>query len=206
MLKSRDDSFFVSKGSMHLPGPGNYTDIDINYIASKTTTYSFGKEVRMQSSKNIVPGPGTYSNDKAEVHKQSNPKFSLGKSERSMDLFVSEGGSQVFQSSKERLRVSPGPGQYELDAGFTKTKPRVISVAVMKSQRSVDFNKENMKTPGPGAYENDVGKVKNRNPTFTISKQTRGDPFMLSKEKEKLPGPGVYDLNSSFGAGQKVNY
>lgn len=192
------------KSSKMFPGPGNYTDVDIKHIASKTTTYSFAKEPRMQSAKTILPGPGTYSYEKTEVHKQRMPKFSLGKSERSMDLFVTEGGSQFFQSSKEKVRSSsPGPGHYELDAGFTKTKPRVTSVAVVKSQRGVDFNKNNMKTPGPGAYENDIGKVKNRNPTFTLSKQIREDPFLIHRQKEKLPGPGVYNVNTTIGTGQK---
>ena len=193
------------KTSKMIPGPGNYTNIDLKHVASKTTTYSFAKEPRMVSAKTILPGPGTYSEDKTEVHKNKMPKFSLGKSQRSIDLFVTVGGSTFFGTSRYQVRAaSPGPGHYQLDSSIAKTKPRVRSVAAEKSQRYIDFRNENLKTPGPAAYDNNTLKVKDKKPTYSLSKQIRNDPFMISKQKEKLPGPGVYNLNTTIGSGQKV--
>ena len=195
------------KSSKMFPGPGMYTDIDNKNLASKTATYSFPKQARMQTTKPaIVPGPGAYTHEKTLVDKKTNPKFSVGKAGRTMDIFSTEGGSQYFQGSVEKPRASsPGPGYYQLEAGIAKTKPRITSFAVEKSQRGVDFTNEHLKTPGPGAYDNDTGKVKTKNPTYSIPKLSREDPLEIKRQKQNLPGPGVYNVNTSIGTGQTVN-
>ena len=204
MLKSRDDSFLISKGSENLPGPGVYSNSTI-FDPKNKNGFTFGLKLKLNGD-NGFPGPGSYSDEKTEVHKHKMPVFSLGKSERSIDLFTDAGGSQFLQNSQGRIRSSsPGPGHYQLDGVYIKTMTRVRSVAVEKSKRGIDFTNENLTTPGPGAYDNDTGKLKNKNPIWSISKQNRNDPLEIQRQKENLPGPGVYNVNTSIGTGQTVN-
>ena len=183
------------KTSQIVPGPGNYKEIDLKQIASKTTTYSFGKEPRMIGPKTIKPGPGDYAHDTKEILKRTMPKFSVGKTERSLDLFAE--ASIFSQKSFGRIRASsPGPGYY--NSTFTTVKPKVLSASTMKSARF-----ETVKiTPGPGDYDNNTIKVKIKKPLYTVSKQIREDPFMV---KTNMPGPGTHNLNTSIGTGRKVS-
>jgi hypothetical protein len=117
-----------------------------------------------------------------------------------------EEGSQFYGQSTDGIRSSfPGPGQYQIDAGYSHIKPRTHSAVVSKSPKDVDYNN---KIPGPGAYENDSIKVKSTNPKYSMGKTNRDDPFMPEKDKkelEKVPGPSDYNIGSTIGTGRKVN-
>jgi hypothetical protein len=99
----------------------------------------------------------------------------------------------------------PGPGQYDIDAGYNKIMPRTTSVPVSKVSKEVDFDN---KVPGVGSYNNDSLKVKQNNPKFSVGKTGREDPFLpenYKKQIENIPGPGNYNLNSSIGDGRKTS-
>jgi len=182
------------KSSTIVPGPGNYKEVDMKQIASKTTTYSFGKEARMLSPKTIKPGPGDYNNETQTLLKRTMPKFSLGKTEKSLDLFAEASMFSLKSVGKVRA-LSPGPGFY--NSTFSVVKPKLLNISTVKSARF-----ENIKlSPGPGEYDNDTIKVKTKKPKYTVSKQIREDPF---KVKNLLPGPGTHNLNTTMGTGRKV--
>jgi hypothetical protein len=207
--KKKDLDFGVPekiRSSQMVPGPGNYKEIDFKHVASKTTTYSFGKEPRMPGIKSNIPGPGSYSDVKTEFFKSSAPKFSQQKSQKPKELFLNvEEGSQFYGQSTDGIRGAfPGPGQYEVDPGLAKVKPRTPSVVVMKSPKDINYNN---KIPGPGSYDNDTIKVKSTKPKWSLPKTNREDPFLTEKNKKELqkaPGPGNYNFNSSIGTGRKV--
>ena len=151
---------------------------------------------------NGVPGPGAYT----ETIKSSGPKYTLGKSDRPKELFLNvEEGSQFYGQSTDGIRSSfPGPGQYQIDSGYSQIKPKTQSVVLSKTKKDMDYDN---KVPGPGAYENDGTKVQKSNPMYSLGKTNREDPFMPEKDKkalESIPGPGNYNFNSSIGTGRKV--
>jgi hypothetical protein len=194
------------RSSQVVPGPGNYKEIDLKHVASKTTTYSFAKEPRMPDIKSNNPGPGAYTDLKVDLIKKTAPKFSLSKTQKPKELFINlKEGSEFYGESTDALRNSfPSPGQYQIDAGLSKIKPRTRSVVLLKSPKDINYNN---KIPGPGSYENDSLKVKSKDPKWSLSKTAREDPFLsekYKKELEKKPGPGNYNFNTSIGTGRKV--
>ena len=202
--KEKKDADKKKSDSINL-GPGSYTDIDLKHLGSKAPNYSFSKVPRAQTAKTTLatPGPGSYTH--TEFQKHIAPKFSIAKNKKSLDLFMTDGGSQYLQSSIQKINTSCiGPGQYDLDTSFSKIKPRLRKIAISKSARSFDFGKNN-KVPGPGSYEGDVKVIKSNFPKYTIGKQSKVDPLISHRQKELIPGPGVYEISTSIGTGQKVN-
>ena len=58
MIKARDDSFFISKGSINLPGPGVYSNSTI-FDPKKMNGFTFGEKQKLNNNKGN-PGPADY--------------------------------------------------------------------------------------------------------------------------------------------------
>lgn len=201
----KEKKFKDSKQTIENLGPGSYEDMDIKKFGYKAPNYSFSKQKRPQTSAaNLyTPGPGSYAH--AEFNKHNSPKFSVGKTKKSIDFMMTGGGSQYLKSPLEQNSASSlGPGNYELDTSYSKVKPKIRSVVSQKSERSMDFSKKN-KVPGPGSYEGDLNVIKSNFPKYSIGKQSKVDPMITRKQKEMMPGPGVYDVSTTIGTGLKVN-
>jgi len=198
------------KSSQVVPGPGNYKEVNFEKVGefSKIQTYTFSKEAKLRDARSMSPGPGSYAHVSSEVIRQKGPIYSVSKTERLKDLFLNvEDGSQFNMKSSDRVRSDyPGPGNYEVEKGISKVKPRSRSVVVERTKKDVDYNN---RIPGPGEYDNDTIRVKQTNPKWSVSKKNREDPFLpenYKKEIEKVPGPGNYNLQSGIGDGRKVTH
>ena len=135
---------------------------------------------------NIIPGPGDYKIDKTDIIKKNKPKYSFGKSQRSLSLFIDE------------LDISAiGPGHYELDSGFSQVLPNSPSVKWDKSERFEDIKL----TPGPGDYENKRITIKTRSPKFSFTKLARKDIWNLQVKK---PITANYNLKEPVEKGYNV--
>ncbi len=183
MVKSRDDSWLINKKSIQLNS--SYIDIDKKNLEFKTSSYTFGKEHRLQSSKVTKLGRESYYNEKTLVDNQNMRATSFAKTERSTII------SEMPPSS------GVGPGEYQVDQSYSKMLPKSASVCVIKGKR---FTNVREFSPGPGQYEVDVTKIKHQDPKWSLTKQERE----LYVVRENSPGPGSYNINLTVGNGQKV--
>ena len=57
--KARDDTYFINKSSLVLPGPENSANIS-DFDPKRMTGFQFGKGPKLPDEKSTIPGPGHY--------------------------------------------------------------------------------------------------------------------------------------------------
>ena len=128
-------------------------------------------------------GPGNY-----------DPKIESTKPNLSTNLTINppsdrDHSVRLFQ---KKVAVTPGPGTYNNDTSFNKTKSDGPSFSISKTAfRKDDWSKiEQSKYPGPGEYNADKNLIKSRPQTAFISKAKRAPLF---DRKDLSPGPNAYN-------------
>jgi len=159
-----------------VPGPGYIIHLCSNYEPFKSSVVldhvqKFGHERRDSSTTSPVPGPGSYSYERA---------FNRYTSKNEPAYYI---GSKLHDP--KGLEV-PGPGSYDNSKyGFSKIG------GIMS--RDLRLSAEKSEVPGPGSYNGIDGVVKNKNPSFSLPKSRRD-----SLIKYEVPGPGQYESPESY--------
>jgi hypothetical protein len=136
----------------------------------------------------IGPGPSNYT-----------PNIDATKPNGSMNVTIAppsecDASQRLFE---QKVAITPGPGSYNMDQSFNKTKGEGPSFSISKTAfRKEDWNKvEQMKYPGPAEYNPDKDSTRARPQTAFISKTQRKTLF---ERKDMSPGPDAYNLNESY--------
>jgi hypothetical protein len=192
------------------PGPGAYdpTLEAVKHAVRGIDLRSSLKPINDDYSKttrNWIPGPGTYFNPNSYFGKEA-PAFSLrGKSNEKLSISVPGPGSYDvkdprskspgFRMSKgQRIndtsasKNSVGPGMYDQSHKRVGTEGPKFSMGVKTE------SKNRNDSPGPGAYEPSIEAVKNKSPQISVKGRTE-----LMSAKSYAPGPGAYDQHSLIG-------
>ena len=187
------------------PGPGRYNQ-NSNFKKSLRTTssFSFGKEMKLADSIKNIPGPGYYQKSDYSLFGSQTPKYTISKAKLSSEIIIPDFSKKSF-TIVNKVPQTPAPGYYSINnEKIIKLKNRPPSYKFSKNSREIDYNN---KTPGPGFYQAKV--IKNKSPEWSISKTARSDVWSsqnIFSTRSFTPGPGEYKYKTLIGEGPKVNF
>lgn len=141
-----------------VPGPGAYTQGQMNSVKPKSPSHSFGvRHAVVEKSTTAKIGPGSYEG-KSALGKQtgstnpSSPIFGFGSAKRHQVANVVSPGFSPITLSK-----TPAPGQYSLGSGIgrqTQSNYGSASTWSFGSDQRLKKEREVTSVPGPGRYTN----------------------------------------------------
>ena len=145
----------------------------------------FGSEKRKNMASNeYTPGPGTY--------KYYNPTGNEGSA-------ISMAKKLEYDKIEGRLKVGPGPGQYN---SSTIDKANAPGYRMGTEKRKIStINADADKMPGSNMYNPKTDFTTHNNGSVSFGKEIR-DPNKSSNPSRNLaPGPGTYTLGEKIKEG-----
>jgi len=168
-------SVLTDNADNNVPGPGAYSNKE-KMTASKTQTYSFGKEKKTKKIE-ASPGPGEYLMEQSSFNFNKTAKTnwtSMGKMNREIK----------FTSNED----TPGPGNYS-------TKQKDLNGPKYSIGKKTDATNKHP-TPGPGEYIYENAHTTKKSQGSKIGNSTRGE-VVADRTKSDNPGPGMYNSHKT---------
>lgn len=192
------DKIVTKSKRLKTPGPGTHTitneDLE-KTIKKKTISRHFGKEEKLKTKDNKVPGVGKYNpHTSKEFGKSDKYKFTISKTNRKSIVDSSKTSSSI--KHKDDIKALE-PGHYEFKEKFGNEGMKITLRGKPKEAKRLN-------TPGPGKYEGAAEakrKLLKKAPSSGIGYGNRTD--ITAKEKKKNVPGAKYDIKSGFDISDK---